>query len=373
MHNNLERTAFRVQVLAVVEMGLLALILIVDLIVFPKTRLLVSLLCAIGILAAGATYGLRRSAFVEQIVYLNFLVMLAILAVVDPLSGTLGGATWTLYQLMSPVAALVLRKPRATILVTGASASTLLAVAVLQISGVVPVELLTRPEVLWFNLSMQILMMIALASIISVITGQQQRAYATAIQLSAAREQQLAENQRLLDLQGTLNQELRASLEQVQLRDEQLRDEQALRHDLLRTVDALAAPVIPISDEIVVAPLVGAFDETRLSALSGELLDQIARRQARTLILDVTGLVAFDTATARALLDTVNSCRLMGTRTMIVGVQPEIAQTIVGLGIDLEHIATRSTLQEAIRHALTDAWARRRSGAAAPIGAVRAL
>ncbi|NNJ11795.1 STAS domain-containing protein [Chloroflexales bacterium ZM16-3] len=352
MQNTLERTAFRVQVLAIAEFGILALVFVTCILALPDIRMLTSLLCLIGGVGAGITYQLRRSAFVEPLVYLNILLMLVLLAVVDPLSGTLSGSIWTLYQIWPSLATLVLRRFRSTVIVMAITVTTLVAVATLQITGVIPVELTVGPDILWLNLGIQVMVTIAMASIISVITREQQQSYDTALQLGAAREQQLADNQQLLDKQEALNQELRASLDQVQQRDAQLRDEQAMRQDLLRTVESLAAPVIPISDEIVVAPLVGSFDQARLRALSGDLLDQIARRQARVLILDVTGLNAFDTATAQALLATVDSCRLMGTQTMLVGIQPEVAQTIVGLGIDLEHIATRSTLQEAIQSAM---------------------
>ncbi|MBX0327479.1 STAS domain-containing protein [Oscillochloris sp. ZM17-4] len=325
MHNSLDRTAFRIQALAFVELGILSLILILGTLVFPHLLLLFVALCGIGMLAAGAIYWLRQSAIIEPIIYANIMTMIVLLVIVDPLSGTLSGSTWTLYQIWPLVVALILRNLRSTAIVVVITLAILVTSAWLQISGVIPVELMVRPDLLWFNLGIQILVMIMMSSIISVITADEQRSYEAVSRLGAARERQLAENQVLLDQQGQLNQELRASLDQIHLREAQLRDEQTLNQELLRTVDALAAPIIPISDEVVVAPLVGSFHQERLAALAGGLLEQIARRHTRVLILDVTGLAAFDTATAQALMATVDSCRLMGIQAMLVGIQPEMA------------------------------------------------
>ncbi|NTW01879.1 MAG: STAS domain-containing protein [Oscillochloris sp.] len=353
MHNNLDRIAFRVQILAIVELAALVLVLSLCAIIYPDIRWLISMTGLIGAAVTGVTYWLRHSPFIELIIYGNIFLILTILAIIDPLSGTLSGSTWTLYQIWPPTTALILRSPRSTAVVLVAAVGILVTSAILQISGVISVELTVRPELLWLDLGIQILVLITLASIISAVTHQQQQSFTRVVQLSAERQQQLDENQHLLKQQAHLNQDLRASLEQVQLRDAQLHDEQTLRRELLRTVDAMAVPVIPISDDIVVAPLVGSFYEDRLALVSTELLDQIGQRQARVLILDVTGLSTFDTATAQTLLTTVDSCRLMGTQTMLVGIHPEMAQTIVGLGIELEHVVTRANLQEAIRHALT--------------------
>ncbi|NTV63883.1 MAG: STAS domain-containing protein [Oscillochloris sp.] len=345
------RITLRTQALCLVESGVLGLALIIGLLAVPEIRLLIILMSGIGLATAGITFWLRYSRFIEAAIYINIIVMLALLGLIDPLSGTLSGATWILFQIWPLIGSLVLRRSRATILLLVADLITLTSVATLQITGVIPVQLTVPAEILWFNLSLQIVMMVAISSISSLITHQEQQAYTTMLQLTTEREQQLNANQRLLTQQEALNHDLQASLAQIQQRDKQLREEQSLRADLMRTVDALAAPLIPISDDVVIAPLVGSFNQARLNVLTSDLLDQVGHRQVRVLILDLTGLITFDTATAQSLLATVESCRLMGTRTMLIGVQPEIAQTIVGLGIDLQHMITRSTLQEAIRFA----------------------
>ncbi|EFO81721.1 anti-sigma-factor antagonist [Oscillochloris trichoides DG-6] len=351
MHNQEDRIAFRVRILAIIEVTLLSLVLVIGSLAFPDIFLIIVAFCLIGIIVAGITYWFRSSPIIEPLIYGNIIVMLALLAVIDPLSGTLSGATWTLYQVWPVVTALVLRRVRATLIAFAATALTMLSGAMLQISGMVDVELRVPPEVLWFDLSLQLVVMSMIAAIIAGITRQEQNAFQQVLDLSQQREQQLSENQRLLEAQERLNQELRTTLDQVRQQEQALRAEQAHSKDLMRTVDELVAPIIPITKDLVVAPLVGSFNQARLAALADDLLRYVGQHPVRVIILDVTGLLTFDTATAQSLLMVMESCRLMGTETMLVGVQPEIAQTIIGLGIDLRHITTRATLQEAISDA----------------------
>ncbi len=351
MQNHTDRIAFRVRILAMIEVTMLTLVLIIGSIAFPEIFLIIVTFCLTGITVAGITFWFRHSPMIEFLIYGNILVMLALLAVIDPISGNLSGASWTLYQVWPVVTALVLRRVRATLIAFAASAMTMLVGASLQISGLVEVVLRVPPEVLWFNLSLQLVVMITIAAITAGITRQEQTSFQQVLDLNAQREQQLNENRHLLEQQEELNRELRESLEHVRQREQELRTEQAHSKDLRRTVEELVAPIIPITNDVVVAPLVGAFNQARLTALADDLLKYVGRHSARVIILDVTGLITFDTATAQSLLMVMESCRLMGTDTMLVGVQPEIAQTIIGLGIDLRHITTRATLQEAISDA----------------------
>ncbi|WP_129633140.1 STAS domain-containing protein [Candidatus Oscillochloris fontis] len=351
MHNIEDRIAFRVRILTIIEVITLFLVLVIGILAFPEIFLIIITFCTIGIVVAGITYWLRSSPIIELLIYGNIVVMLALLAVIDPISGSLSGSTWTLYQIWPVVTSLVLRRMRATLIALGFAALTMIIGASLQISGLIEVVLRVPPEVLWFNLSLQLVVMVMIAAIIVEINRQEQASFQQVLDLSQQREQQLAENQHLLEQQEVLNRELRKSLEQVRQREQELRTEQAHNQDLMRTVDELVAPIIPITDEIVVAPLVGTFNQARLTVLADDLLNHVGRQHIRVIILDVTGLLTFDTATAQALLMVMESCRLMGTETILVGVQPEIAQTIIGLGIDLRHITTRATLQEAINAA----------------------
>jgi len=100
-----------------------------------------------------------------------------------------------------------------------------------------------------------------------------------------------------------------------------------------------------------VMPLVGALDSARLTLMQEQALQAIERSSARQLILDITGVPIVDTQVALGLTQLVQAAGLLGTQVSIVGIRPEVAQAMVGLGINLSHISTFSTLQRGITHA----------------------
>lgn len=113
----------------------------------------------------------------------------------------------------------------------------------------------------------------------------------------------------------------------------------------------MSVPILPLSHDALVMPLVGTLDTGRLSLLQQQALGKLAGTSARCLILDVTGVPIIDTQVARGLIQVVQAARLLGAEVVLVGVRPEIAQTIVGLGIELPEIVVRSSLQEGIGYA----------------------
>jgi anti-anti-sigma regulatory factor len=114
------------------------------------------------------------------------------------------------------------------------------------------------------------------------------------------------------------------------------------------TIKDLAVPVIPISATTLVMPLVGALDSTRLRQLQEQSLHALERTSAHTLVIDITGVPVVDTQVAQGLLMTVRAARLLGAHVMLVGIRPEVAQAIVGLGLDLSDVSTFSNLQSAL-------------------------
>lgn len=110
----------------------------------------------------------------------------------------------------------------------------------------------------------------------------------------------------------------------------------------------MSVPVIPVSRETLVLPLVGALDTTRLNHLQTQSLQAIEHSSARTLVLDVTGVPIVDTQVAQGLLSTVRACRLLGANTVLVGIRPEVAQAMVSVGINLHEVRTFSDLQSAL-------------------------
>ncbi|MEU6313296.1 STAS domain-containing protein [Streptomyces sp. NPDC047014] len=118
----------------------------------------------------------------------------------------------------------------------------------------------------------------------------------------------------------------------------------------------LSTPVVKLWDGIIGVPLVGTLDSARTMVVMEKMLQALIDTGSEQAIIDITGVPAVDTEVAQHLLKTVVAARLMGAECTISGIRPQIAQTIVALGIDFGDIVTKATLADALRHAL------RRSG-----------
>jgi rsbT co-antagonist protein RsbR len=114
----------------------------------------------------------------------------------------------------------------------------------------------------------------------------------------------------------------------------------------------LSTPVVKLWKGVVALPLIGTLDSERTQVVMEVLLDRINETGARIAIIDITGVPAVDTRVAQHLLQTVAAARLMGADCIISGVRPQIAQTIVHLGLVLQDVVTKSTLADAFTLAL---------------------
>jgi rsbT co-antagonist protein RsbR len=114
----------------------------------------------------------------------------------------------------------------------------------------------------------------------------------------------------------------------------------------------LSTPVIKLWDGILVVPLIGTLDSERTQIVMEGLLEAIVKQDATVAIIDITGVATVDTLVAQHLLKTVAAARLMGADCIISGIRPQIAQTIVHLGVDLGDVTTKSTVADALRTAL---------------------
>lgn len=116
-----------------------------------------------------------------------------------------------------------------------------------------------------------------------------------------------------------------------------------------RAIRALMIPVLEVDDDIVALPIVGVVDSTRAADLTTTLLSHIGTRGVRCVILDLTGVELIDTSTADHLLKVERAASLMGARCVLTGIGPEIAHTMVALGVDLTQLRTMSTMKEGLR------------------------
>lgn len=114
----------------------------------------------------------------------------------------------------------------------------------------------------------------------------------------------------------------------------------------------LSASLIPVFEKISVMPLVGTIDTERAKLIMENLLEGVVSQRAEVVLLDITGVPVVDTMVAHHIIQAADAVRLVGAKCMLVGIRPEIAQTIVALGINLNEFTTKSTLQRGMQAAL---------------------
>ncbi|HYF62000.1 MAG TPA: PAS domain-containing protein [Herpetosiphonaceae bacterium] len=119
------------------------------------------------------------------------------------------------------------------------------------------------------------------------------------------------------------------------------------------TLDELSTPLIPILDHVLVMPLIGAMDTQRIKNIIDALLQGVMHHQARIAIIDITGIPVVDSQVAMGFVHAAQGVQLLGARVIVTGIRPEIAQTLVGLGLNLDGLTTRSTLQMGVATALS--------------------
>lgn len=146
---------------------------------------------------------------------------------------------------------------------------------------------------------------------------------------------------------------------------ERKRWEQEMAHQLVRekerndtlerlrlTVQQLSTPILEIWDDVLVLPIIGMLDSRRSGEVTDQLLEEIARKQSRFVIIDVTGVEIMDSSTADRLLRLVSAVELLGARCMLTGVRPAVAQTLTALRVDLGPMLTLRNLRHGLQTCL---------------------
>ncbi|HEY8376803.1 MAG TPA: STAS domain-containing protein [Nannocystis sp.] len=132
--------------------------------------------------------------------------------------------------------------------------------------------------------------------------------------------------------------ELRARLEEIELQREVIRE--------------LSTPIIEVWDGVLALPIVGLVDTARTAELMDNLLQTIARTRSRFAVLDLTGVQVVDTSTASHLIGLIQAIRLLGAEGVLTGIHPNIAQTVVTIGVDLSHVRVFATLRDALKYCI---------------------
>jgi rsbT co-antagonist protein RsbR len=238
--------------------------------------------------------------------------------------------TWAV--LLPPVVALLLTEPRWVL----GSGSAIMAIVIARAGGrgvyTSPIELTLYVVVI----AGMVLSRLATDSA-QRIAAANARAE-TALRVSEQREAELARS----------NAELQRLVDEVQQREAdqaRLLAENSQQRDAIRE---LSVPVLPLQRGTLAMPLIGVLDSTRLRDLQERALAAIQRANARRLLLDITGVPIVDTQVALGLIGVVQAARLLGTEVLLVGIRPEVAQTIIGLGLDLRDVRTYSDIQTAL-------------------------
>jgi|GEM_PF-2285324 len=154
---------------------------------------------------------------------------------------------------------------------------------------------------------------------------------------------------------GALQREMLAlTSELTEAQRDQRRQNRALQQALdqqrrlLDTINDLTAPAVRLWDGVLLLPIVGQLDSHRAGRIVDDLLGKVGTTGARHVILDVSGIASVDTAVARLLIATGQALRLLGATPILVGINPEIAQTLVHLGVELSSLVVRADLQSAL-------------------------
>lgn len=346
--------ADRIGLLAVIQM-----ILSVSIAILISTMTILSMiisgslraaliLCSINLVSALVLYFTRHKRYAVLMVYIHLTLLQCIVGVGDILAGDTSGATWILMQIATPIIAIVIRRKRATVIMAAITILILLVTSYIYVHQIVPVMLIVAPTALYYNLTVQIIILITLVVSTSKVTQSEQNAVEQLLFTENQLQQQLQKLQSSAHEKERLNQRLTQQINVVKHRDEQLRQQQQHEQQLQQTIQQLSAPIIPVLEGVIVIPLIGLMDSIRSETVTANILRAVEQRTIHKVILDVTGLAMIDTHVSQALLATANAVRLLGADIALVGVRPEVAQTLVALGVDIRGLRTYANLQEAM-------------------------
>lgn len=161
-------------------------------------------------------------------------------------------------------------------------------------------------------------------------------------------DQILVAQMRALQLAEQRAHEAERERQHVEAANRELEQRNVEQKRLLELVAALELPILQIDDQVLLVPLVGNLDSRRAEQLRNRILETVAAKRAHTVIIDITGITLIDTAVAKALIDTAAAIRLLGARTIISGIRPAVAQTLVHLNAGLGDIATAPNPEAAL-------------------------
>ncbi|MFW5740423.1 MAG: STAS domain-containing protein [Myxococcota bacterium] len=148
------------------------------------------------------------------------------------------------------------------------------------------------------------------------------------------------------------NQDLEEMLELSQQQARQLEESIELVRSQQRSISELSTPVLELWDNVLAMPIIGVVDTQRSIEIMEKLLQTVAEKQTKFVILDVTAVEVVDTKTADHFIKVVQATQLLGATCLISGIKPAVAQTLVDIGVDLASITTVANLRQGLRECL---------------------
>ncbi len=276
----------------------------------------------------------------------SFLLIAAIICLIMPTAIASEQSYYMVFFLVLPIvfASLVLQPKLIWVVLAMTAAATLIA------ANLMPGQPLLGPLVRVLYMAILLQGIIALLSFLNATEASKALLNAMKSQLSA--EQAASQLERAnADLEAHValrTRELQTVLNDVESRaseQERLLTENEQQRLIIRE---LSVPVLPINDSTLIMPLIGALDTARLRDIQQQALEGIERYSARRLLLDITGVPVVDSQVAQGLMAVVQAAWLLGAEIMLVGIRPEVAQAIVGLGLSLDRVRTFSDLRAAL-------------------------
>jgi rsbT co-antagonist protein RsbR len=313
----------RIRLLALIQssMGIVlwaAGLLLLDI---GSDRIAVSVVAVAVLAISSALFYLRHHRAAATLTTINFLLIISLIAALDPLGRTLSGASWSLFLLWPSIAVLVLRDTRPSLVVSLYTLALLIIVPTLEFNGVIPVEILGDPDRLQVMLVVHVVVLVALTTITLFIARSERTAY----QSSVEAQERLASSAQALH---EANQSLQRSNQALQA--------SAGRQDqLVGQLQQLETPLIRLSDQVLFLPLVGLLDPQRIERMGGEVLERIHQQRAATLIVDMTGVVISDAQMLPRFAELLRAVRLLGCEPRITGLSAEVVADLVNQDIDL--------------------------------------
>ncbi|AUX38008.1 MULTISPECIES: AAA family ATPase [Sorangium] len=151
----------------------------------------------------------------------------------------------------------------------------------------------------------------------------------------------------------TVNDRLQLELaERVRLQEERVQMQEEIIQTQRERLFELSTPCIPITDEIMVMPIIGTIDDKRAAQMIETAMESVASSSAKVVIVDITGVKSLDTSVASRLMSLARALGLLGSKAILTGLRPAVAQSLVALGVDLGTIETRANLKAGIAYAM---------------------